>query len=366
MSKRATSYPGDPTRQCLPLNVWPAVDRGAWENLFTEGDILDGTVGRGVLWSQATRTNYRQSYGRWLTFLMGRGQMTGNEEAPCERVTPDRVKAYLAELSDQDMSSWTIWGRLVGLLCTIEAMAPQQDFSWLRRIVRFHERQTRNRRNKLQRLQPAHVILDWALQQMEAACNHPIRRIGDRSLRNALIIGLLACCPLRLANLTAMEIDRHLVRLTTGFVLRFPPSETKTGHPFSAPLSEELTAPLDHYITEVRPRLLKGACHDRLWVSERGTPMSARTIHGAVTSTTKAAFGRSINAHLFRDCAATFVALEDPEHIGVVSPLLGHIDPRAAEQHYIQANQIVAGRRLRTSLAQARKMLPTTNDRRPA
>jgi integrase/recombinase XerD len=69
---------------------------------------------------------------------------------------------------------------------------------------------------------------------------------------------------------------------------------------------------------------------------------------------------------LFRDCAATFVALEDPEHIGVVSPLLGHIDPRAAEQHYIQANQIAAGRRLRSSVAELRKSLSRTKDRNSA
>lgn len=366
MPKRTRIYHVDPSRLCLPLALWPAADRTAWDGLFVEGDVLDGTVGLGVLWKPTTRTNYRQSYGRWLTFIIGQGLLTGNQEAPWERVTPQRVQAYLAELAEQNMSSWTIWGRLAGLLCTIEAMAPQQDFRWLRRIVRHCERQVVNKRNKLQRLQPTHILLDWALRQMDAAGLNPVYRVADLQYRNALIIGLLSCCPVRLANLTAIEIDHHLVRLSTGYSLRFAPSETKTGHPFSAPLPKELTAPLDHYISIVRPRLLKGQSHARLWVSERGTPMSARTIHEAVTSTTKAAFGRSINAHLFRDCAGTFVALEDPEHIGIVSPLLGHIDPRAAEQHNIQANQIAAGRRLRTSLAQTRKMLPPTNDRRPA
>nr|WP_241741539.1 tyrosine-type recombinase/integrase [Gemmobacter straminiformis] len=201
---------------------------------------------------------------------------------------------------------------------------------------------------------------------MDDARRNPLHRVADRNYRDALIIGLLSCCPIRLANLTAMEIDRHLVRMTNSFMLRLAPAETKTGHPYAAPLPEELTQPFDHYLASVRPRLLKGLSHDRLWVSERGTPMAARTIHDAVTSSTEAAFGQPINAHLFRDCAATFVALEDPEHIGVVSPLLGHIDPRAAEQHYIQANQIVAGRRLRSSVAELRRSLRPKTDRRPA
>ncbi len=71
-------------------------------------------------------------------------------------------------------------------------------------------------------------------------------------------------------------------------------------HPFSAPLPNELTAPLDHYISVVRPRLLKGQSHARLWVSERGTPMASRTIHEAVTLTTQAAFA----APSMRICSA--------------------------------------------------------------
>ncbi len=349
---------GDLLRRCLPLALWPAADRTAWDSLFVEGDILDGTVGPGTLWKPTTQINYRQSYGRWLTFVIGQGLLANNQEAPWKRVTPERVAAYLAELVEQDMSSWTSWGRMAGLLCLIEAMAPKEDFGWLRRIVRYYERQTVDRRKKAPRLQPSHIMLDWALRHIENAQHRAVQRVGDRAYRNALIIGLLSCCPVRLANLTMIEIDRHLVRLSTGYVLRFAPNETKTGHLFSAPLSRELTAPLDQYISVVRPRLLKGPSHARLWVSERGTPMSGRTIHEAVTVTTEVAFGRSINVHLFRDCAATFVALEDPEHIGIVSPLLGHVDPRAAERHYIEANQIVAGRRLRSSVAQARKILP--------
>ena len=79
----------------------------------------------------------------------------------------------------------------------------------------------------------------------------------------------------------------------------------------------------------------------------------------AITRTTERMFGKPINPHLFRDCAATFVALEDPEHVRLTAPLLGHIDPRATERHYIQANQIVAGRRIRKSISEMRSRLAT-------
>ena len=85
--------------------------------------------------------------------------------------------------------------------------------------------------------------------------------------------------------------------------------------------------------------------------------MKSRTIYGRITTVTKRAFGVSINPHLFRDCAVTTVAIDDPEHIGIAAPLLGHTDPRTTEKHYIQANALVAGRRLRKSVDALRKKL---------
>ncbi|MEQ8737306.1 MAG: hypothetical protein RID59_01915, partial [Hoeflea sp.] len=76
-----------------------------------------------------------------------------------------------------------------------------------------------------------------------------------------------------------------------------------------------------------------------------------------ITDATRQAFGESINPHLFRDCAVTFVALDDPKHIGIAAPILGHTDPRTTERHYIQANQLAAGRRLRSSIDELRRRL---------
>lgn len=125
------------------------------------------------------------------------------------------------------------------------------------------------------------------------------------------------------------------------------------------PVPDCVTGPLDHYIETVRPGLLEGSAHTgkELWISGVGTPMRRRSIQQAIARITTHAFGQPINPHLFRDCAATSVALEYPEHVGIVAPLLGHVDHRTAEAHYIQANQISAGRRLRRSVATLRHQL---------
>jgi integrase len=73
-------------------------------------------------------------------------------------------------------------------------------------------------------------------------------------------------------------------------------------------------------------------------------------LHTRVSETTRRAFGRPINPHLFRDSAVTTVALDDPKPIGIVPPILGHTDPRTTEKHNIQAQQIEAGRKYQGSL----------------
>ena len=54
----------DPTRRCLKVHEWPEHDQKAWHALFVPGDILDGTVGTGFHWEEATREKYRKGYGR--------------------------------------------------------------------------------------------------------------------------------------------------------------------------------------------------------------------------------------------------------------------------------------------------------------
>jgi len=66
---------------------------------------------------------------------------------------------------------------------------------------------------------------------------------------------------------------------------------------------------------------------------------------------TKEVFGAPINLHLFRDCAATGVAIAAPENIDVVTAILGHTKIATSEKFYNQARRIDAGRRFQKTLA---------------
>ena len=72
--------------------------------------------------------------------------------------------------------------------------------------------------------------------------------------------------------------------------------------------------------------------------------MTAKAIHKMICRITQAAFGRPVNPHLFRDCAATSIALEDPEHVRMAATILGHASFATTERHYNQARSVEAAR----------------------
>ena len=67
--------------------------------------------------------------------------------------------------------------------------------------------------------------------------------------------------------------------------------------------------------------------------------------------------GQPINPHLFRDCAVTSVAIDDPVNIGIASRLLGHRSASTTERYYNQARSVEASRRMQKSLLARRNNL---------
>ena len=74
-----------------------------------------------------------------------------------------------------------------------------------------------------------------------------------------------------------------------------------------------------------------------------------------ITKVTARAFGWPLNPHMFRDCAATFIAIEDPEHVRLSAPLLGHTNLSTTEKYYNQAQSVEAGRVYQRSLLALRR-----------
>jgi integrase/recombinase XerD len=242
------------------------------------------------------------------------------------------------------------------------AFDPDRNWDWLYRLTAKLQARRKAVRHKQSKLRPASEIANWAYRQLDAVQAGADRRPSAAiAYRDALLVGLLINCPMRLRNLAMIQIGDHLRHTGSGYVLEFTPEEVKTNRHLTLTIPETLTPYLQIWLDEWRPVLLTDSDTTALWLGIRGRAMADQAIYWRIRKATTRAFGQPINPHLFRDCAVTTIAIEDPEHIGITAPILGHTNPKTTEDHYIHANQVMAGRRYRNSIdllrQQARKQI---------
>ena len=127
------------------------------------------------------------------------------------------------------------------------------------------------------------------------------------------------------------------------------------------PWPESLVSALEHWLQQWRPHLLglknrwTRAAGNALWISSHGSPLTQQAIYDRVVERTRNAFGKAINPHLFRDCAATTLAIADPKHVRLAAPLLAHRTFATTERYYLQAGMIESGRQYQQEILRLRK-----------
>jgi integrase/recombinase XerD len=336
-----------PERACLKLKDWPDEDRRLWQAACKPGDLLAGEEGARADHAIASNRKAERGYGRWLTFL----QMTDPgslPEAPALRITQDRVRRYVDSLVRLDNGSATILARLQELGEVARVMGPNASWAFINALasrIRARHRSVRDKSNlKLsdELLRLGLSLLEEATMAagLEAAILH----------RDGLMIALLALVPLRRRNFASLRLERNLVEISGSWLISLDARETKTHTPLELLWPGELVGPLRTYLNVHRPLLSAMSrrwakrIDNALWVSSHGSPMTEMAIYDRIRAHTQKAFGRAINPHLFRDAAATTLAIADPEHVRVAAPLLGHRTFMTTERYYQQAQAFDAHR----------------------
>src|SRR4029077_16166147 len=205
-------------------------------------------------------------------------------------------------------------------------------------------------RNKRSRLQSPDRLVALGKQLMTEADFAVDRAAHERAVtyRDGLIIAFLAYRPVRARTLTAIALGRQLVLRNGSWWLMFRTKDTKTRQMLECPFPAELVPHLERYLATHRPALLSRsgrrppASIDALWVSQNRTAMGTDAITYWVRRHTRAAFGAGLGLHIFRDCAATSIAIFDPEHVRIIKTILGHATHTVAEKHYNQATGLEA------------------------
>ena len=373
----ATTAPRDrPTarRLCLPLEAWPVSDRNAWESAIQPGDFLD-PHGAAADWAPTTRGNAWRAYGRWLAFLQERDGALADHGDPAARVDRASIKAYAIDLHRRHASG-TAWSYMAFLGMALRVMAPKADWAWLRPVVSWLQRRMAPVRNKRARIVPIRDLrkLGERLMAEAEASSEPDAPATARQYRDGLLIALLAVRSLRRANFCSIEIDRHLIRTGDGYLLVFAAEEIKTRRPIEQHVPRAYVPALERYLAFWRPALMTmtGLWNSnhvrtppgrRLWVSHCGTALGPGGLCKLLRLRTVAEFGHEVNPHLFRDCAVTSLAEEDPDHVMIAASLLGHSTLKTAERHYIQAKGIEASRQHQRRI-QALRAAPNSRARR--
>jgi integrase/recombinase XerD len=328
-------------RRGLSFGAWPAFDRSAWTGAIADGDIFDGR-GPAAHWAGTTRNAVCAAYGRWLGFLAV-CEPDALAEDPVLRLTSDRLARYLDHLAD---TAGTVGQHMffAKLRDAVRVMFPGKVPQHLSRVVARLETECQPRSMAARIVMtPRLTILGEKL--MRDAASGAERNVASLvAYRDGLMIALLSLRPIRRHTFSLIRIGIHLRQVGEEWRIVFNRSETKSGRPFEITVPQRTAPFLEHYLRQVRPRILGANRHDHLWAGTKGGPLTDKAIYRVIAERTRQALGQPVNPHLFRHCAATTIAILEPGRIGVARDLLDHVSLVTTNAYYNKAHSIEAGR----------------------
>ncbi len=162
---------------------------------------------------------------------------------------------------------------------------------------------------------------DTIRRQVERDRRAPARKAIDAQL--AAAIAILIVIPLRVANLAAIDLNRHLVANRNGVYLVIPEAETKNRQPINFQIPGFALETVKWYIREYRELLVRGDS-TALFPGATGGSKSPHTLALQIKQIVWRFLGLQFNVHLFRHAAGKIFLDIHPGNYEVVRQLLGH------------------------------------------
>jgi integrase/recombinase XerD len=343
----------------LRPDAWPEPDRRLWNQAMDLDDDLSGPRPAARL-SPFTIRNAARAYGRFLGVLAAGAPL--GPEGPAARVTPETVQRFVEALRAAGGSNNTIAQYVHDLRGALRLMLPKADFGWVTSPGGVAIRALLSAEPRQVRVIDPRALLTWALDLIADRKKGPLTIARARTIRNGLIIGILATRAPRQRTITAIRIGRQLhADGAGGFMLEFAEEDIKTHRALSYPLNADLREPMRFWLEQARPLLLRGQTHDSLWVAQDGTPLGQEGLSRLVRRAAEKRFGQAFGTHVFRHCLATFVARSGTDTPGIAAVVLGS-GARTVERHYNRAGQFEALRAADEVLRKEREQLRARAD----
>jgi integrase/recombinase XerD len=344
------------SRLTLPLSDWPVQHLAPWQVATTDANPFRKRV-RAADWKHDRRRKIEEAYGQYLAWL-SKNDLLNPNLSPAQLITRELLEEYVQYLNGR-VAPVTVAINICYITAMMEAIEPTEDWRWLGRVGQHLKGTAQSKRDKRRAVVPAKDLFDLGVHLMRQADTSETCTLSAAiRFRDGLLISFLAALPLRLSNFSSIELDKHLIYRSGVYWLYFSAEETKTERPIEGRIPDCLSFWLERYLRIYRPLLAsetKPPTSMALWLSQQEEKMSKGAIRERIEHHTRKAFGHAIWPHLFRDCVATSIATEDPEHVRLIADIFGHATRATAEKYYIQSNSLVAGRKYQSIIKTIRR-----------
>jgi integrase len=255
------------------------------------------------------------------------------------------VRDYIDHLT-LDMRPTSVAITVQHLCHAARLIAPDRDWYWLSAIKARLLARARPQ-DRFHRLVPPRQTLDFGIELMDHALTLPIRRRKLREIqyRDGLLMALLSLWPIRRRSLAALTVSGHIEVDDGGINILLNPADTKSKRFESFRVPEPLVPYVKRYLKETRPRLLGDRAHDGFWASYHHRPLTAGRLYEIARARLLKRFGKDMCLHDFRRAAATYLAMDAPEQVGLIPGVLQHTTADIGDQHYNLSRAINASRR---------------------
>jgi integrase/recombinase XerD len=325
-------------RRQLPPDAWPVTDRSRWDAACAMTDPLTRGGAASHL-SPASKKTRAAMWGNFLAFLESIDELEP-AEAPEDRVTRDRLTRYIESLKSRVRAS-TMDNMIVEISFFLKAIAPDHDWSWIRRHPgRPTQADVRASRKPIIPPDPVKA-LTAALEACDTADGLESPATSAVRFRNAVLMMILICFAPRLKNLAEMRLGEHLIVCPAHLRLVFDET-VKNREVIDTPVPDWLAAYVRRYLEVYRPALLNGTAeHRSVWVNIDGAPLQYTVIGHIVREwTTKA--GDRAHVHSFRHSLATMLMEQDPRSIEIAAAALAHRGVSSVNQVYDRSGNLVS------------------------
>jgi integrase/recombinase XerD len=246
--------PGRKPRLQLPYTQWLEADRLLWQQAFCNDDPF-AEAAAGARLARASQHCYLLAWRRFLGFLAIE-EPTALEIAPTERLTNERVRAFVAHLGSTNIPR-SIANLVEALYQAARLMMPQRDWAWLK-VMKTRLHVAAPRPAPTGAVITSLQLLNLGERMMDKCKIEPGTQISmDDAIRyrDGLMIAFVAFIPIRPKNLAALEIGRHLLRERDCWFVIIPGEEMKAGTPTEYTFPALLEPYLAVYLDFARPRI---------------------------------------------------------------------------------------------------------------